>query len=58
MPTESTAASLARLEIKIFFEELLRRVHSIRLAPGTTPVDMPNAFVNGLEAAHIELTWA
>lgn len=51
-------ASLARLEIKIFFEELLGRVHSIRLAPGTTPVDMPNAFVNGLEAAHIELTWA
>ena len=50
-------ASLARLEIKTFFEEFRRRVRSARIAPGTAPVDMANAFVNGLAEAHIELTW-
>jgi cytochrome P450 family 142 subfamily A polypeptide 1 len=47
-------ASLARLEIKVFFEELLRRTSGWRLVPGTTPVDMPNAFVRGLESAQVE----
>ena len=50
-------ASLARLEIKTFFEEFRRRVRSARIAPGTAPVDMANAFVNGLAEAHVELTW-
>jgi cholest-4-en-3-one 26-monooxygenase len=50
-------ASLARLEIKVFFEELRRRVQSMQLTAGTSPVDMPNAFVHGLESAHIDLTW-
>jgi cytochrome P450 family 142 subfamily A polypeptide 1 len=48
-------AALARLEIRTFFEELVRRVRSIRIAPGTTPVEMPNAFVFGLREAHVEL---
>jgi cytochrome P450 family 142 subfamily A polypeptide 1 len=47
-------ASLARLEIKVFFEELLRRTSGWRLVPGTEPVEMANAFVRGLEAAHVE----
>ena len=47
-------ASLARLEIKVFFEELLRRTSGWQLAPGTAPVDMPNAFVHGLESAQVE----
>ncbi|MCU0309740.1 MAG: cytochrome P450 [Acidimicrobiales bacterium] len=47
-------ASLARLEIKVFFEELLRRTSGWRLAEGTSPVDMPNAFVRGLESAQVE----
>ena len=47
-------ASLARLEIKVFFEELLRRTSGWRLIEGTTPVDMPNAFVRGLESAEVE----
>jgi cytochrome P450 family 142 subfamily A polypeptide 1 len=51
-------AALARLEIRTFFEELLRRVRSFRLAPGTTPVEMPNAFVYGLASAHMELEFA
>ncbi len=47
-------ASLARLEIKVFFEELLRRTSGWSLVPGTEPVWMPNAFVNGIEAAQVE----
>jgi cholest-4-en-3-one 26-monooxygenase len=46
-------ASLARLEIRVFFEELLRRVREIRLVPGTV-VEMPNAFVYGLKSARVE----
>lgn len=48
-------AALARMEIRVFFEELVRRVRSMRLVPGTAPVDMPNAFVYGLRSAHVEL---
>jgi cytochrome P450 family 142 subfamily A polypeptide 1 len=48
-------AALARLEIRVFFEELVRRVRSFRLTPGTKPVDIPNAFVYGLKSAHLEL---
>ena len=48
-------AALARLEIRTFFEEFVRRVRSVRLAPGTAPVEMPNAFVFGLREAHVEL---
>lgn len=47
-------ASLARTEIRIFFEELVRRVSSFRMVPGTEPVEMPNAFVYGLRSAHID----
>ncbi len=47
-------AGLARLEIRVFFEELLRRVAEMRLVPGTPVVDMPNAFVYGLREAHVE----
>jgi cytochrome P450 family 142 subfamily A polypeptide 1 len=51
-------ASLARLEIKTFFEELVRRVRAMRLVPGTDVVEMPNAFVYGLREAHVELQFA
>ena len=47
-------ASLARLEIRVFFEELLRRTRGWKLVPGTEPVEMPNAFVRGLESAQVE----
>jgi cytochrome P450 family 142 subfamily A polypeptide 1 len=50
-------ASLARTEIRIFFEELARRVSSLRLTPGTSPVEMPNAFVYGLRAAYMDLSF-
>lgn len=47
-------ASLARLEIKVFFEELLRRTSGWRPVVGTEPVWMPNAFVRGIESAQVE----
>jgi cytochrome P450 family 142 subfamily A polypeptide 1 len=47
-------ASLARLEIRLFLEELARRVRGMRLEPGSVE-EMPNAFVYGLRAARMEL---
>lgn len=47
-------ASLARLEIATFFEELRRRVKSFRITPATAPVEMPNAFVYGLASAELD----
>jgi cytochrome P450 family 142 subfamily A polypeptide 1 len=48
-------AALARKEIRTFFEEFVRRVKHMRITPGTTPVEMPNAFVYGLREAHVEI---
>jgi cytochrome P450 family 142 subfamily A polypeptide 1 len=49
-------ASLARMEIRLFLEELTRRVQALRLVG---PVEeMPNAFVYGLKSAHLELDFA
>ena len=47
-------AALARMEIRLFFEELVKRVKGFRLSPGTEPVDMANSFVFGLKEAHLE----
>ena len=47
-------ASLARLEIRVFFEELLRRTSGWRIPDGEEPVWMPNAFVRGIESARVE----
>jgi cytochrome P450 family 142 subfamily A polypeptide 1 len=51
-------SSLARLEIRVFFEELRKRVTGLRLVPGTTPVEMANAFVFGLASAEVEFDLA
>jgi cytochrome P450 family 142 subfamily A polypeptide 1 len=51
-------ASLARLEIRVFFEELRRRVRSFHLVPGTEIVEMPNAFVYGLKSANVAFDFA
>ncbi len=47
-------ASLARLEIRVCLEELLRRCAGFRVVPDSV-VEMPNAFVYGLRAAQVEL---
>ena len=49
-------ASLARLEIRVMFEELLRRMPDWRLAPGATPTKIPSAFACAYDAIPIELT--
>ena len=50
-------AALARLEIRTFFEEFVRRVDSFRVVAGSV-VEMPNPFVYGIKSAHIELIGA
>jgi cholest-4-en-3-one 26-monooxygenase len=47
-------AALARLEIRTFFEEFVRRVDSFEIVPGSLE-EMPNAFVYGIKSAHIDL---
>jgi cytochrome P450 family 142 subfamily A polypeptide 1 len=49
-------AALARLEIRVMFEELLPRLRDLRLAPGAGPERIPNAFVRGFESLPIEFT--
>ena len=51
-------AGLARLEIKVFFEEFVKRVERLSLTPGGSVVEMPNAFVFGLRSADIDLVGA
>jgi cytochrome P450 family 142 subfamily A polypeptide 1 len=48
-------AGLARLEIKVFFEEFVKRVASMQRTPGRDVVEMPNAFVFGLKEAMVDL---
>jgi cytochrome P450 family 142 subfamily A polypeptide 1 len=50
-------ASLARMEIRMFLEELIQRVSALRLVPDSIE-EMPNAFVYGLRAARMELDFA
>jgi cytochrome P450 family 142 subfamily A polypeptide 1 len=47
-------AALARLEIKMFFDEFVRRVSAINVVPGSVDF-LPNAFVNGVNRAEVEL---
>jgi cytochrome P450 family 142 subfamily A polypeptide 1 len=49
-------ASLARLEIRVMFEELLRRIPEWELAPGSEPRILPSAFARGYDAVPIEFT--
>ena len=35
-------------------EEFLRRTSGWKLTPGTKPVEMANAFVRGIESAHVD----
>ena len=51
-------ASLARMEIRVFFEELVRRVDSFRMTPGTAVEATGNAFVFGVDRAHLDFTFA
>jgi cytochrome P450 family 142 subfamily A polypeptide 1 len=48
-------AGLARLEIRVFFEEFVNRIAAVDVVPGTVE-EMPNAFVYGLRSATVDLT--
>ncbi|NCY16618.1 MAG: cytochrome P450 [Actinobacteria bacterium] len=47
-------ASLARIEIRVMFEELLRRIPDWRLVPGTEPQILGATFTRAYDAVHIE----
>lgn len=49
-------ASLARLEIQTFFEQLVARVETLERLADEPHVEMPNAFVFGLKEAHMAFT--
>jgi cholest-4-en-3-one 26-monooxygenase len=49
-------AALARLEIRVMFEELLPRLRDLRLLPGAAPERIPNAFVRGFRSLPVEFT--
>ncbi|MFN8628594.1 MAG: cytochrome P450 [Candidatus Binatia bacterium] len=49
-------ANLARLEMRVMFEELLRRVPDIRLAPGATPVYTHSAVLRSVESLPVVFT--
>ncbi len=51
-------ASLARLEIRVMFEELLRRLPDMRLAAGPEPRIVPAAFSRAYDAVNVEFTAA
>ena len=46
-------ANLARVELRVMFEELLRRLPEWRLAPGTDPQIIPATFTRAYDAIHI-----
>ncbi len=47
-------ANLARLELRVFFEEFLRRIPEFRLAPGGSPEIVPGFFARTLKELRIE----
>ena len=49
-------ASLARLELKVMFEELTRRLPDMRMEPFYEPKFRPGAFTRGLEGLNVEFT--
>ena len=49
-------ANLARLELRVLFEELLRRLPDFRLAPGADPEFAPGHFTRTYKEIHIEFT--
>jgi cytochrome P450 family 142 subfamily A polypeptide 1 len=48
-------ASLARLEIKVMYEELLQRFPGMRVAPGASAERVPSSFIRGI--ASLPVTW-
>ena len=47
-------SSLARIELRVMFEEIVRRMPGLRLAPGAEPKVLPAVFTRGFDAVHVE----
>jgi cholest-4-en-3-one 26-monooxygenase len=47
-------APLARLELRVLFEQLLSRLPAWRLVPGTSPEVVPSTFTRAYDEVHIE----
>jgi cytochrome P450 family 142 subfamily A polypeptide 1 len=48
--------SLARLEIRVLLEELMRTLPDIRIDPDRPPVRRPSSFIRGFDSAHVVFT--
>ena len=55
-PHRCLGANLALLELRVLFEELLRRLPDFRLAPGHQPEFVPGFFTRTYREVHIEFT--
>ncbi len=55
-PHRCLGANLALLELRVLFEELLRRLPDFRLAPGHRPEFVPGFFTRTYREVHIEFT--
>ena len=49
-------ASVARLELRLMFEELMKRVPDMQLATGAEPKMIPSAFTRSPDAVHVDFT--
>jgi cytochrome P450 family 142 subfamily A polypeptide 1 len=49
-------ANLARVELRVMFEEVLRRLPDMQLAPGGSVVRTPSAFIRGIASMPVEFT--
>ncbi len=47
-------ANLARLELRVFFEELLQRMPTLELASATPPPRRASNFISGIERLPVE----
>jgi len=49
-------ASVARMELRVLFEELMKRIPDMRLAPGPRPEFVPSCFARGPREVRVEFT--
>lgn len=49
-------ASVARLELRLLFEELMKRIPDMQLASGATPKMLPSVFTRSPDAVRVEFT--